>query len=203
MPTKPSAPGDAFTLTLRDVFSNTYNVDVSSKTRVFEVKEKLRVANGEPIEYVDVVALLYNQLLLHDDSTLGSLGITESTTVMLSMQDPERGRAMRQERELREAEKRRLAGRRSVLLPGDRVIWDLSDEDVAEGTIGIVGEPLPATEAGHVPVTFKLRGRRGKETFDMRLSQLRLVNPPETAAVSCRPRTFARLCDRLTDSEQA
>ena len=82
VPTKPSAPGDAFALTLRDVFSNTYNVDVSSKTTVFEVKEKLRVANGEPIEYVDAVALLYNQLLLHDDSTLGSLGMTESTTVM-------------------------------------------------------------------------------------------------------------------------
>ena len=94
-------------------------------------------------------------------------------------------------RRQQQAEQQRLA-QRSVLLPGDRVIWDLSDEDVAEGTVGIVGRPLPSTEAGRVPVTFKLRGRRGKQTFDMRLSQLRLVNPPETAAVSLRPGSFAR-----------
>ena len=45
------------------------------------------------------MALLYNQDTLDDDSTVGSHGLTEGTTVTLSMaQAPERGRAARQER---------------------------------------------------------------------------------------------------------
>ena len=49
------------------------------------------------------MALLYNQDTLDDDSTVGSHGLTEGTTVTLSMaQDPERGRAVRQQREARE-----------------------------------------------------------------------------------------------------
>ena len=67
-----------------------------------------QAAEAGSVEYVDAMALLYNQDTLDDDSTVGSHGLTESTTVTLSMaQDPERGRAMRRERgerALREAE---------------------------------------------------------------------------------------------------
>ncbi len=88
-----------FPLTLRDIFTNTHTVHVGPETKVFEVKEMLRAAKGESIEYVDAMALLYNQQPLDDDSTVGSHGLTEGTTVTLSMaQAPERGRAMRRER---------------------------------------------------------------------------------------------------------
>ena len=55
------------------------------------------------VEFVDAMVLMYDQDTLNDESTVGSHGLTESTTVMLSMgQDPERGRKTRQEREARE-----------------------------------------------------------------------------------------------------
>ena len=98
------AAGPPFTLTLKDMFGKMHTVQVSAGTKVFEVKERLRAAKGESVEYVDAMALLYNQGTLEDDSTVGSHGLTESTTVTLSMsQDPERGRAMRRERGEREA----------------------------------------------------------------------------------------------------
>ena len=93
------AAGPPFTLTLKDMFGKMHTVQVSAGTKVFEVKERLRAAKGESVEYVDAMALLYNQGTLEDDSTVGSNGLTESTTVTLSTsQDPERGRAMRRER---------------------------------------------------------------------------------------------------------
>ena len=85
------------------MFTNTHTVQVTPETKVFEVKELLRAAKGESVEYVDAMALLYNQGTLEDASTVGSHGLTESTTVTLSMsQDPERGRAMRRKRGERE-----------------------------------------------------------------------------------------------------
>ena len=93
------AAGPPFTLTLKDMFGKMHTVQVSAGTKVFEVKERLRAAKGESVEYVDAMALLYNQGTLEDDSTVASHGLTESTTVTLSTsQDPERGRAMRRER---------------------------------------------------------------------------------------------------------
>ena len=110
------AAGPPFTLTLKDMFGKMHTVQVSAGTKVFEVKERLRAAKGESVEYVDAMALLYNQGTLEDASTVGSHGLTESTTVTLSMsQDPERGRAMRRERgerALREVEEREVAEER-------------------------------------------------------------------------------------------
>ena len=74
-----------FPLTLKDMFTNTHTVRVGPETKVFEIKELLRAAKGEPVEYVDAMALLYNQDTLDDDSTVGSHGLTEGTTVTLSM----------------------------------------------------------------------------------------------------------------------
>ena len=88
-----------FTLTLKDIFTNTHTVRVSRETKVFEVKELLRAAKNEAVEYVDAMALLYDGQPLDDDSTVGSHGLTRTTIVTLSMtQDPELGRAMRRER---------------------------------------------------------------------------------------------------------
>ena len=47
-----------FPLTLRDMFTNTHTVQVTPETKVFEVKELLRAAKGESVEYVDAMALL-------------------------------------------------------------------------------------------------------------------------------------------------
>ena len=95
----PAAEVGPFPLTLKDMFTNTHAVQVTPETKVFEVKELLRAAKGESVEYVDAMALLYNRQPLDDDSTVGSHGLTEGTTVTLSMaQHPERGRAMRGER---------------------------------------------------------------------------------------------------------
>ena len=73
-----------------------------------------QAAETGSVEYVDAMALLYNQDTLDDDSTVGSHGLTEGTTVTLSMaQAPESGRAARQEWCEREAEERRAPLRKA------------------------------------------------------------------------------------------
>ena len=59
---------------------------------MFEVKELLRAAKREPVEYADSLVLLYNQRPLDDDSTVGSHGLSRETIVGLSNQDAARGR---------------------------------------------------------------------------------------------------------------
>ena len=93
---------------------------VAAADEIARLEAQAREAGS--VEYIDAMALLYNRQPLDDDTTVGSHGLTESTTVTLSMaQDPERGRAMRGERaerarrevEAAEAEQRDAPRRRA------------------------------------------------------------------------------------------
>ena len=76
------AEGGPFPLTLRDVFTNTHVVQVTPETKIWEVKELLRAAKREPVEYADSLVLLYNQRPLDDDSTVGSHGLSHGVKLV-------------------------------------------------------------------------------------------------------------------------
>ena len=65
---------------------------------MFEVKELLRAAKSESIDYVDGLVLLYSGQPLGDETTVGSHMLSRETTVMMSNQDVAKGRAARMER---------------------------------------------------------------------------------------------------------
>ena len=87
-----------FPLTLRDIFTNSYVVEVRPEMPVFEVKELVRAAKGESIEFVDAAVLLFDGQPLDDESTVGSHSLSRRTTVTLSNQDASKGRERRRER---------------------------------------------------------------------------------------------------------
>ena len=71
-----------FPLSLRDVFMKTVVVDVTPETKMYEVKEAVRVAKGEEgMEYLDAMVLLYEHQPLDDDSTVASHGLSRETIV--------------------------------------------------------------------------------------------------------------------------
>ena len=87
-----------FPLSLRDVFMKTVVVDVTPETKMYEVKEAVRVAKGEEgVEYLDAMVLLYEHQPLDDDSTVASHGLSRETIVTLSAtSDVTKGRALRE-----------------------------------------------------------------------------------------------------------
>ena len=69
-----------------------------SAGEIARLEEQVREVDS--VELLDAAVLLFDGQPLDDDSTVGSHGLTEGTTVTLSMaQAPERGRAVRQQRE--------------------------------------------------------------------------------------------------------
>ena len=113
------AHGEPFPLTLQDMFTRRFVVEVTPRTRVFEVKELVRLQKAEPVESVDTMLLLFDTQPLDDDTTVGSHGLSAETTVTLSNQNPAKGREQRRlrgeralrERELQEAEEEAVRAR--------------------------------------------------------------------------------------------
>ena len=93
---------------------------VAATKEIARLDEQAREAGS--LEYVDAMALLFSGQPLDDDSTVGSHELARSTIVMLSMtQDPELGRARRQERSER-ARAAEEAARREAWAKKARVI---------------------------------------------------------------------------------
>ena len=114
-----AAHGEAFPLTLQDMFTNRFVVEVTPRTSIHEVKELLRLQKDGPVESVDTMLLLFDTQPLDDDTTVGSHGLSAETTVTISNQNPARGREQRRlrgeralrERELQEAEEEAVRAR--------------------------------------------------------------------------------------------
>ena len=87
-----------FVLSLHTLFGDVVTVQASADTKVYMVKEDVRKQKGEPIEFVDGLRLLYKKQPLEDERTLGSYDLSDGEVVMMSQQDPAKGRAERQAR---------------------------------------------------------------------------------------------------------
>ena len=79
-------------LTLRDLFTNTYNVKVSSKTKVLEIKEILRDVKGESAVFVESFRLVYEGEPLDDEKTVNEIGLTDGTTLFIVSVTPDKER---------------------------------------------------------------------------------------------------------------
>ena len=95
-------PASAFALPLRDAFGAVLSVEVSPSATVLELKKLVCIARDDAEadvdEHVDAMVVLHNGLQLEEDTTVGSHGLSPSTTVTLSSQDPAAGRAIREAR---------------------------------------------------------------------------------------------------------
>lgn len=85
-----------------------------SAGQIARLEEQVREV--ESVEFLDAALLLYDGQPLDDDSTVGSHGLSRTTTVTLSNQDARKGRARREERADREQRERKKREARELLV---------------------------------------------------------------------------------------
>ena len=174
-----------FVLSLHTLFGDIVNVQASADTKVYMVKEDVRKQKGEPIEFVDGLRLLYKKQPLEDERTLGSYDISDGEVVMMSQQDPAKGRAERQARGERallaaqrlaaeEAAAARLASEEAAVLA---VPAYFAPAQVDWQAVNVDGRVLAAYQQAELAVADATAAAQRWPTL-----QLGVENPPSSAS---------------------